>query len=175
MSRGNTRTFRYIVIVLSIVVVDAVTKSLTNSYIPMISGAYAVYPYGGIGVFSDFFGIQLSINYVANTGALWGLFPDFQIYLVIVRLIVIGSMIIYAFFYNKNHKVYLPLVVIISGAIGNVMDVFLYGHVVDMVNFSFWGYNYPVFNVADSCICVGALWLMAIIAFDNKAGSEGVS
>ena len=45
------------------------------------------------------------------------------------------------------------------GALCNILDYFFYGHVIDMLHFVFWGYDYPVFNVADSFICIGVFWL----------------
>jgi signal peptidase II len=48
---------------------------------------------------------------------------------------------------------------IATGAIGNILDYFIYGHVVDVFYFVFWGYSFPVFNVADSIIFCGIVVL----------------
>ena len=47
----------------------------------------------------------------------------------------------------------------ISGAMGNVIDRFVHGHVIDFLLFYWQNYYYPAFNVADSFICVGAVLL----------------
>ena len=50
------------------------------------------------------------------------------------------------------------MTLILAGAISNVIDTFVYGHVVDMIHFTFWGYDYAVFNLADSAVCLGVFW-----------------
>jgi signal peptidase II len=49
------------------------------------------------------------------------------------------------------------LALILGGAIGNVIDRILYGHVIDFLDFHVRGWHWPAFNVADSAICVGAV------------------
>ena len=48
------------------------------------------------------------------------------------------------------------LALILGGAIGNVIDRMLYGHVIDFLDFYIGSWHFPAFNVADSTICVGA-------------------
>lgn len=119
------------------------------------------YPYGGVGIFQDFFGINFSIVHATNTGAAWGLFASFQDYLLYFRVLAVAALLIYLLFLNKQAAHRLPLALIITGAIGNVIDYFVYGHVVDLFYFTFWGYSYPVFNIADSAIFCGvALYII---------------
>ena len=117
------------------------------------------YPYGGISVFKNFCGIDFSIVHQINTGAAWGMFSNFQDYLLFFRIVMIGVILSYLVFFNKTPLRRLPLLLILSGAIGNVSDYFIYGHVVDMFYFNFWGYSYPVFNIADSVIFSGVAML----------------
>lgn len=135
--------------------VDQATKYLTYRYLPLIQSEFYGYPYGGIGVFQDFFGIQFSINYISNTGAAWGFFGDYQIPLLILRIVLIAGLVVYFLKYHASRQLRIPLSMIIAGAISNVLDYFLYGHVVDMFHFVLWGYDFPVFNVADSAISIG--------------------
>lgn len=138
-----------------ILIIDQVTKYLAYYYLPMgLSHAYD-YPYGGIGVFENILGIQFSLNYMANSGAAWGLLSDYQLPLLLLRIILIGMLLVYFFKYNEKVSFQIPLALIIAGAAGNVIDYFVYGHVVDMFHFVLWGYDFPVFNVADSAISIG--------------------
>ncbi|MCP1659115.1 signal peptidase II [Neisseria perflava] len=57
---------------------------------------------------------------------------------------------------------------IIGGAIGNVIDRLAYGHVVDFLLFYWQDWYYPAFNIADSFICVGAVFLVLDGLFKNK-------
>ena len=63
---------------------------------------------------------------------------------------------------------------IIVGAVGNLVDYVAYGFVVDMFHFILWGYDYPVFNVADTAITVGMGWLIVLSFFlkDPKAQTK---
>src|SRR5262245_17321618 len=95
-------------------------------------------------LFTDFFGIDLQITHAVNTGAAWGVFSEYPRLLVFFRILLIAGLVIYLTRFNKNPSCNIPLALIISGASGNVVDYFRYGHVVDMIQFRFWGYEYPV-------------------------------
>ena len=134
---------------------DQYSKYLTYYSIPRMTHENQWYPYGGIGVFEDFFGIEFSIVHTINYGAAWGVLSDFQNYLLAFRALFIAVLIGYLVFYNTKKVLELPLTLVAAGAIGNLIDTLVYGHVVDMFHFVFWGYSYPVFNIADSAICIG--------------------
>lgn len=58
---------------------------------------------------------------------------------------------------------------VIGGALGNILDRFLYGAVVDFLDFHAFGHHWPAFNVADSCVVTGAvLLLLQSLVFDTK-------
>ena len=139
---------------LGILVSDFISKAWVSSLMDKLP------PRLPINIFSDFFGIRFSITYEINTGAAWGFLSDFPNALVIVRLLLIVALIFYLFFVNHRSSWNIPLALIITGAIGNVIDYFYYGYVVDMIQFRFWGYDYPVFNIADSAIFIGAVWIL---------------
>lgn len=63
---------------------------------------------------------------------------------------------------------------VISGALGNVIDRLLYGYVIDFLDFHYGGYHWPAFNVADSCICIGAVLLIldSFVQPSKRAGKE---
>ncbi|HMB43605.1 MAG TPA: signal peptidase II [Luteimonas sp.] len=61
----------------------------------------------------------------------------------------------------------LPFALIIAGALGNVVDRLRLGYVVDFIEWYYRGFHWPVFNVADSCIVVGAT-LMVLFNFASK-------
>lgn len=151
--------FKTLLIGLIILLADVVTKWLTHAHIPLMDYRFPVYPYGGVGVFEDFFGIEFSISHAINKGAAWGSFSAYQVPLLLLRLCFIGGLITYLFFFNKHTSKVIPLILIIAGAIGNVADYFIYGHVIDMFHFVLWGYDFPVFNIADTSISIGIAWL----------------
>ncbi len=138
---------------------DLISKYYTHINIPIRSYYTYRYPYSGIGVFKNFFGVEFSIVHATNKGAAWGILSEFQTYLLLFRIFLVVGMIIFLMFYNKQKSWEIPFTLIIVGALGNVLDYFLYGHVVDMLHFVLWGYDFPVFNIADSAIFLGISYL----------------
>lgn len=135
---------------------------------------YSHYPYGGIGIFDSFAGIEFSISHLTNKGAAWGTLSAYQGYLVGARICLITGLILYALKWNMHKSWRIPLGLIISGAIGNVIDYFIYGHVVDMFHFVFWGYDFPVFNVADSAVTVGVAWLILLNSIQKNEDTAAI-
>lgn len=160
--------WKFLLIGLIILTADAVTKWLTQMYIPLMDHRFPVYPYGGIGIFKNILGIEFSISYLQNTGAAWGQFSNYQLPLLILRFVFIAGLLAYLFFVNKHPNRQIPLILIITGAIGNVIDYFLYGHVIDMFHFILWGYDFPVFNVADAAISIGIIWLLLTSCVESE-------
>ncbi len=153
-----SRVIWLLVLGLAILFADFLTKAY----------AYYLLQPSGITVFQNFFGIDFSLLLTTNRGAAWGLFSNFQILLLIIRICVILGMLFYLFFMEHNRLMDLPLVLICSGAIGNVVDFFLYGYVVDFLYFKFWGYSFPLFNIADIMITVGIIALFGVTLFVKK-------
>lgn len=167
MTHRSTRWL--IVCAVLLIVADQLTKALTHWYLPAIGPGYLEYPYGGIPVFSNVLGIQLSIRHVVNYGAAWGTFSNFQPALLVVRIFLIIGMLYYVVKRNPHPTWRAPLMLVIAGATSNVIDTFSYGHVVDMIQFTFWGYDYAVFNLADSAVCLGVAWWGWLIAFHGES------
>ena len=64
----------------------------------------------------------------------------------------------------------LPFALVIAGALGNVVDRLRFGYVVDFIQWYWQDFYWPVFNVADSCIVVGATLLVVFSLFPGKRG-----
>ncbi|WP_194848246.1 signal peptidase II [Candidatus Neptunochlamydia vexilliferae] len=116
--------------------------------------------FGTIPVFQNFFGVDFSISHARNLGGAWSLFSSYPIALLLVRVGIILALAAYVFFFNKERKREIPFMLILTGALGNIIDFFLYGSVVDMLHFVLWGYSYPVFNLADTFIFLGVATLI---------------
>lgn len=168
----KTRAKLLLIIFSSILAIDVVSKWLTHSFLPIMQRHILPYPYGGLAIFQDFFGINFSINHQTNTGAAWGLFPNSHHILLYIRLGIIVILSIYLLLFNKNLRSQIPFSFIIAGALGNVLDSLFYGHVVDLFFFQFWGYDFPVFNCADSFIFLGVAWLSILNLKSEKKTSS---
>lgn len=97
---------------------------------------------------------------VHNTGIAFGLFKDQGVVFIIIPLIAVFLLIfnIYSYKHDQNFSLsyIVALSLILGGAIGNLTDRFLFGYVIDFIDFRVW----PVFNVADSAITIGALIIL---------------
>lgn len=145
---------------------DIVTKILAIKWIPPMVWSDPVFPFGGIGIFPDFFGITFSLNYVVNTGAAWGVFAGHSGLLFSLRAAIIFGLVLYLIFFQRGETPKLPLWLIITGAVGNAIDYWLYRHVIDFLYFTFWGYSFPIFNLADSYITIG---VMSLFLFSRRS------
>ena len=94
---------------------------------------------------------------VHNTGIAFGLFKDQGIVFIIIPVIAVILLIFNIFYYKNNKELsrtyILGFSLILGGAIGNLVDRINYGYVIDFIAFRFW----PVFNIADSAITIGAI------------------
>lgn len=100
---------------------------------------------------------------VKNEGAGFGIFQGKTIGLTIVTFIVVIAICVYLFFALKETEwLRISLVFITAGGIGNIVDRIAFGYVRDFIQFSFWD-NFPVFNVADSFVTVGAFMLVVVL------------
>ena len=98
----------------------------------------------------------VSLTYVTNTGAAFGLFPDYGVLFMVIAVVVVVTIIFYyRHLPGDQWLVQISLGLQLGGALGNLMDRLLYGHVIDFIDFKVW----PVFNLADSAIVVGAVIL----------------
>jgi signal peptidase II len=158
---------KLILIAIAILAFDFVSKGFVNFYIQPVEHAANFFPYGGIAIFQNFFGIDFCIHHVTNRGAAWGLGGDLQLFLLLCRIAVVLGMIVYLKISAKAQEYRYPLMMIIAGGLGNILDYFIYGHVVDMFHFIFWGYSFPVFNIADASIFLGIAWLL-LLSFKRK-------
>jgi len=76
--------------------------------------------------------------------------------LILITIVIIGIILYY---YKDLPKKYLPIIstsLILGGAIGNLIDRFLFGFVIDFIDFRIW----PAFNIADSAVTIGVIGLI---------------
>lgn len=139
---------------------DALLKSYAFHNIPTMGALHPFYPYGGVGVFQDFYQVTFAIVSVTNKGAAWGFLANSPNFLWWLRFIIIGFLAAYLFLRKVDWKRFAALGLVLTGAVGNLLDRFFYGSVVDMFYFQFGSYNYPVFNLADSYITIGIIWFL---------------
>ena len=137
-----------------ILLLDQWTKSLIVRELPL---------YQRVEVIQGFF----NIIHVRNTGGAFGIFGGEKgglgsILFVVVSLIAIGSIVfLFIKLVEAEKTLALSFSLVLSGAIGNLIDRLRYGEVIDFLDFHLSSTHWPAFNVADSAICIG-IGLMAL-------------
>ncbi|MBF1050965.1 MAG: signal peptidase II [Peptostreptococcaceae bacterium] len=143
MNKFSKRDSIYLAIVLILVTFDYIIKTKIKTIMQLGDS---------IDVIKNFF----SITYVQNTGAAFGMFKNQKILFLIVGIVAI-LILVYSFSKTDNKIAKISISMVISGAIGNIIDRLLYGFVVDMFDFhAIWSY---VFNFADVCVVLGVALL----------------
>ncbi len=104
------------------------------------------------------------LTYLENRGAAFSMLQNFR--WGFVALTVVAVIVMFRFFIvQQEFWARLPLTLLIAGAVGNLVDRAAQGYVVDFLHFYPFGYNFPVFNVADICVTVGAVLLAVWLLF----------
>ncbi|ALJ31926.1 signal peptidase II [Apilactobacillus kunkeei] len=107
----------------------------------------------------------LSITNLHNSGAAWSILEGQQWLFSIITLVAVVA-IVYFMIKLKGRKLYLTsTTILLSGILGNFINRFLQGYVVDMFQVDF--INFPVFNFADICITFGIILLFFAILRDG--------
>ena len=139
------------------VAVDQITKAITRATMDL---------HESVSIFGDFF----RLTYVENSGIAFGI--NFQGGTVVFTILASAATVWVAWYLWKSQEAgfihRLGLSLILGGAVGNLIDRFLFGRVVDFFHFSIGQYSWPVFNVADSCITVG----MVLFLYTAYASEE---
>ncbi|MBQ2036137.1 MAG: signal peptidase II [Peptococcaceae bacterium] len=105
------------------------------------------------------------ITYIENPGAAFGILANHRILFLLLTIAITGIMVyLYLSLRNKKSLAALSLGLVISGAAGNFIDRFLRGTVTDMFDFQIW----PIFNIADICICIGIAILCYVLIFKGE-------
>lgn len=143
--------FKYLWIAVVVFSLDQVTKLAAVKYLTRIPEIEL----------TSFFNLTL----VYNAGAAFGFLSDAggwqKIFFIVIALVACVVILAMMRGLGVNDKqVATGLVLILGGALGNVVDRVRYGYVVDFIDVHYSDHHWPAFNVADSAITVGAILLI---------------
>lgn len=109
--------------------------------------------------------------YTKNNGAAFSILTGKRILLIVVTISIIIGIINYIRKNKTNKKIeILSFSLIIGGSIGNLIDRIVRGYVVDFISVKIFNYNFPIFNIADSFICIG-VFLLLFVSFRKERKS----
>jgi|CXWL01.1.fsa_nt_gi signal peptidase II len=108
----------------------------------------------------------LDLTLTFNEGVAFGMFQGKAIFLTPVAVGIAGGAAYYSYKHAKETLwVHAGMSLVASGALGNLYDRLIHGRVTDMFHLRF--VNFPVFNVADACITVGAAMLIVVWGIES--------
>ena len=113
------------------------------------------------------------LSYIHNYGVAFGMF-DHQLPIIMITT-AIAAVLIYkfAFSFKRNMRNDIAFGFLIGGMMGNLIDRIFYGYVIDFLDFDIFGYDFAVFNLADTFVVIGCLLLMyAIIKGEDTNGNK---
>ncbi|MFQ6861988.1 MAG: signal peptidase II [Beduini sp.] len=152
----KTELVIYPIFIVVMIVLDQITKIIAQS----------VLPFGGTGVkvIDRFF----YFTYMTNYGGAWSLFEGHTWIFVIAAVVAVGALG-YFFFKTKPEDKFarFGFALVIAGAIGNCLDRIMLGFVRDFVDLIIFGYDFPIFNIADICIVLG-VFLIILDTFEEE-------
>jgi len=134
---------------LLIVIIDQISKFIVHKYMNLYD-SISIIPY------------LLDFTYIRNEGIAFGIyFEGGKIFFIILPIFIT----IYLFYLLKNEEFQdkqsqIALYLIIAGAIGNIIDRIFRGYVVDFIDFHINGLHWYVFNVADTSVTIGLIFLL---------------
>ncbi len=147
----------YYIIALFIIALDQLTKYLIVKNMELGES---------IKVIEDF----LYITSHRNRGAAWGILEGQMWFFYIITVIVIIGIVYYIQKAAKGKMLFgVSLGFMLGGAIGNFIDRVFRNEVVDFVNTYIFGYDFPVFNIADSALVIGVAMLMIQMLLEERA------
>ena len=145
--------------------VDLLTKAYFDGFAP---GEVVAGPFLGL----------FRFKLVHNTGMAWGMFSDSTLFLGAMSLVVCAVLCVYLFAFSPRAPLVqvLGAALVVAGGVGNAIDRFAQGYVVDFIDLAFM--DFPVFNVAD----IGVLFLAGMLlewrraeAAAPEGGGEGTA
>ena len=146
----------YFLIVFSLLGLDQFTK-------------YLIVSHYSVGDFTQIYENFFNIRYVRNYGAGFSILQNQTIFLTMISLLAVVGLSYLLYTSRKTEKLQRACyLLIIAGSLGNLIDRIRLGYVVDFLDFILLGWDYPVFNFADCCICVGCVLLMITVFMENK-------
>lgn len=115
------------------------------------------------------------LTYAHNTGVAFSFLSGNIPFIVVMTFIVIVLMIKYVYSKKLSKFEFVSYGLVIGGAIGNLIDRVVYGYVIDFIDIYIFGYDYPIFNIADSCIVVGIIIIFIISIKEESSDRNEIS
>jgi signal peptidase II len=152
---------------LLVIALDQVTK---------LAVIRALRPFDAIPVIPGFFNLVhvrnpgIAFGLLSQLGTAWSAF--------LLSAVTTAAIILLILWFGRlrddDRRTAFGLSLIIGGAVGNLIDRVRLGEVVDFLDFYMGSFHWPAFNVADSAVTVGTIWLALSILFEKSAKKQRI-
>ncbi len=140
-------TILEIILTIILITIDLLTKYLANTFLT-----------NNITIIDKFFKLSL----IHNEGASWSILEGKQILLIIVAFIVLFLLSIIKNDFEESKYKQIGFSLLYGGIIGNLLERIVFNYVTDYLSFTIFGYDYPIFNLADTFIVIGSIILIIL-------------
>lgn len=146
----------YLFIITFLVCIDQFVKKVVITYIPLFESKEVI---------PDFF----FLTNVRNTGAAWSIMEGEKITFIIITIVAIIVFLYFILFSKTTTKLdRIAFTLMCGGAIGNLIDRIINSYVIDFLDFYIFGYDFPVFNLADAFLCIGVGLLIINMLLEKR-------
>lgn len=147
----NKKKFLILTLIIALITIsfDQISKFIVNSTVKF---GYTK------SIIPNFFSITNARNY----GAAWSMLWNQKHYIILITCVAL-LFVIFLLYKEKNNTKYKSIYygLLIGGIIGNLIDRVFLGYVVDFLDFTFFGFHYPIFNISDVAIVISVLLICA--------------
>ena len=154
-----------LIVIVVLLALDQISKHLVQLYLSPVGASVPVID--GL----------LQLTNVHNTGAAWGMLEGFRWFFIPMTLIVAAALVYVMIRFRKKLCVFsrITLALLFSGAVGNFIDRALLSYVRDFIDITPW-FSFPVFNVADSALSIGCVFLVIdVLLLKDRSMFERIS
>ena len=119
-------------------------------------------------IIEGFFGFK----YVHNTGSAFSMFADKSwgqtFFKILTPIALVAYLLLYVFIGRKYRFLPIGIIFTLAGTVGNYIDRLINNYVIDFISFTFFGWDFAIFNVADVFLCVGIGMILIHFLFLDK-------
>ena len=110
-------------------------------------------------------------TYLHDTGAAWSMLEGKMVFFYLISIVfLIGMLYFYRTTDHRDRLTRIGVVLMMAGTLGNFIDRLIFQYVRDFLDFIIFGYDFPVFNVADISLCVGVGLIVLSMVLETYGG-----